>query len=130
MTMPLAYVSLFATDLDRLATFYRTGFGLEEVEALRSPIFRAFDLGSGVMLALHGAEAYGLLDLEDHAAGSGVRAMLTFDPGSAEAVDDHVEKIVAAGGVLVKGPFVTIYNARQAVFFDPDGHVVRISHYL
>jgi predicted enzyme related to lactoylglutathione lyase len=68
--------------------------------------------------------------LDEHAGSTGVRSLLTFDPGSADAVDAGVETVVAAGGTLVKGPFVTGYNARQAVFSDPEGHVVRLSHQL
>jgi catechol 2,3-dioxygenase-like lactoylglutathione lyase family enzyme len=130
MAMPLAYISLFATDLDRLARFYVDGLGLVEQEALRTPIFRSLDLGNGTMLALHGAEAYALLGLEARAAASGVRTMLTFDPGSAPAVDEHVEVLTGLGATLVKGPFVTAYHARQAVLADPDGHVVRLSHQI
>ena len=130
MGMPLAYVSLFAKDLERLGDFYVEAFGLTENEAMRTPIFRSIELGNGSAIALHGAEAYDLVGLGDHASPSGVAAMLTFDPGSADAVDAEVDRLVALGATLVKGPFVTVYDARQAVFFDPDGHVFRLSHYM
>ena len=130
MGMPLAYVSLFASDLDRLADFYQQGFGLAENVEMRTPIFRSLELAPGIALALHGAAAYELVGLGEHAEPSGVSSMLTFDPGSVEAVDAHIDVLVGLGATLVKGPFVTVYNARQAVLFDPDGHVVRVSHYI
>ena len=130
MAMPLAYVSLFAKDLDRLGDFYVAAFGLTEHEEMRTPIFRSLDLGNGTALALHGAEAYELVGLAEHSSPTGVASMLTFDPGSAEAVDDAVDRLVELGATLVKAPFVTVYDARQVVLADPDGHVFRLSHYL
>ena len=47
-----------------------------------------------------------------------------------QAVDAGVESLLALGATLVKGPFVTVYNARQVVLFDPDGHAFRLSHYI
>jgi catechol 2,3-dioxygenase-like lactoylglutathione lyase family enzyme len=128
--MPLSMASLFVKDLERAATFYHDAFGLEEVVELRSDIFRALVLAEGCLLALHADPAYRLVGLEEAAGSVGIRSMLTFDPGSAAAVDSGVATVVAAGATLVKGPFVTVYNARQAVFLDPDGHAVRLSHQL
>jgi predicted enzyme related to lactoylglutathione lyase len=128
--MPLVFTGLFVDDLEREATFYAEAFGLEEIVEMRADIFRAFSLGNGTMLALHAPAAYGLVGLEDHAGSAGVRSLLTFDPGSADAVDAGVARVVAAGGTLVKAPFVTVYNARQAVFYDPEHHVVRLSHQM
>lgn len=130
MGMSFAYVSLFASDLDRLGDFYVRGIGLVEHDHMRTPIFRSLDLGGGAALALHGAEAYELVGLGEHASPTGVASMLTFDPGSVEAVDAGVEPLLALGATLVKGPFVTVYNARQVVLFDPDGHAFRLSHYI
>ncbi len=130
MGMPLAFVSIFADDLDALGTFYADAFGLSEHAHYRTPIFRSFDLGGGASLALHAHEAYALVGLDDHRSTSGVASMLTFDPGSAEAVDAETQRLVARGATLVKGPYVTVYHARQAVLFDPEGNVVRLSHQL
>jgi predicted enzyme related to lactoylglutathione lyase len=130
MAMPLAFAGLFVKDIDRAATFYAEAFGLPELTDMSTDIFRPFDLGNGTVLALHAYDAYALVGLDEHVGSTGVRSLLTFDPGSADAVDAGVERLVAAGATLVEGPFVTVYNARQAVFHDPEGHVVRLSHQL
>lgn len=118
-------VSHFCTDHEALAEFYATAFGLEPVEEVASPIFVALDAG-GVALGFHADEAHDLLGVADRRGGSTAHHV-TFDLGTAEAVDAAIEPLVALGATLVQGPFTTYYDARQAVLTDPEGNVFRIS---
>ncbi|CAN5672885.1 glyoxalase/bleomycin resistance/dioxygenase family protein [soil metagenome] len=123
----LAFVNVIARDLDGLAEFYQQGFDLDEVMSERSAVYRAFDTGS-CLLGFNAWAAYGLLGLDEFATDTGVRAYLTFDPGSDEGVDASVERLVALGARLIKGPVRTPYDAWMAVLMDPEGNVVRASH--
>lgn len=59
----LAYVNLFARDIEALMRFYADLFGFAERAAFRSPIYRCLDAG-GIELGFNAAEAYRLLDLD------------------------------------------------------------------
>jgi len=122
----ISYVNLFAHDVEALARFYALVFGFAEIEAVRSPIFRAVDAG-GCRIGFNAHAAYGLLDLADQAHWTGTSAMLTIDVGSASEVDHRVAAAVSEGAELVKPPYRTAYHTYQAVLFDPEGHVVRIN---
>lgn len=123
----LTFVNVIARDLDGLADFYREAFDLAEVLSERSAVYRAFDTGT-TLLGFNAWAAYALLGLDDHATDAGVRAYLTFDPGSDAAVDDGVARLVRLGATLVKGPVRTPYGAWMAVLLDPERNVVRVSH--
>lgn len=127
MTTPVAVqlVSFVCADHRKLADFYREAFALEEVAAVASPIFVALAAG-GVALGFHAEDALGLLGIDDRA---GLRSAthVTFDLGTPEAVDASIDRLVALGAAVVKGPFTTYYNARQVVFTDPEGNVFRVT---
>ena len=121
----LAYTNIFTNDIDRLADFYGTLFGLEEIVASRSPIFRGFVAG-GTSLGLSGPGAYellGLIPLE----GQGDRAFQTFDVDNEQEVRDLTGKARELGGTIVKEPFATYYGWFQSVLRDPDGNAFRIN---
>lgn len=118
-------VSHFSSDHEALAQFYVDAFGFEPVAEVASPIFVALAAG-GVALGFHADEAYDLLGVADRRGGVSAHHV-TFDVGTAEAVDAAIEPLVALGATLVQGPFTTYYQARQAVMADPDGNVFRIS---
>ena len=123
----LSFVNVIARDLDGLADFYQRAFELAEVLSERSAVYRAFDTGT-TLLGFNAWAAYALLGLDDHATDRGVRAYLTFDPGSDVAVDVAVERLVRLGATLVKGPVRTPYDAWMSVLLDPEGNVARVSH--
>lgn len=126
----LAYVNLFARDIERLSLFYIALFGFEEIVAHRSPIYRCIDAG-GIELGFNAGKAYELLELsrrrprEDEAP---VTAYFTFEAGSVADVDALVARAVELGGSVVKAPYTTYYNAHQAVLADPECNVFRINH--
>lgn len=127
MTAPVVaqLVSFFCHDHLALAAFYREAFGFAEVEEVRSPVFTALAAG-GVALGFHADDAYGLLGVEDRRGARGA-THVTFDLGTAAAVDAAVPRLVALGATVVQGPFTTYYDARQVVLCDPEGNVLRVS---
>ena len=122
----LAMVNLFSGDIEQLGDFYGGVLGLEEMTALRSPIFRAFE-GGGCMLGINDRKAFDLLSLEDGLGGQGVRTMLTFQVASREAVDEAVKRTIEAGGRLAHAPYDAGYGW-FAVLLDPQGNALRVGH--
>ncbi|HEV2573500.1 VOC family protein [Methylocella sp. CPCC 101449] len=125
----IAYVNILARDPDRLAAFYADLFGFPEIEAHRSPIYRCLD-AHGVELGFNAPQAYDLLGIADR-AGEGrapVRAYFTIEVGDAAVVDATAAQVTESGGRIVKPPYDTYYNARQAVLEDPEGNIFRVNH--
>ena len=118
-------VSHFCEDHVALAAFYEQAFGFERVDEVTSEIFVALDAG-GVALGFHADAAYELLGVAGRRSAASAHHV-TFDLGTAAAVDAAVEVLVGLGATLVQGPFTTYYDARQAVFTDPEDNVFRIS---
>ncbi len=118
-------VSLMCRDHVALAAFYAEAFSLEAVAEVQSPIFTALDAG-GVGLGFHADDAFDLLGVAERRGGSTANHV-TFDLGTAAAVDASVDRLVALGATVVKEPFTTYYDARQVVFADPEGNVFRVS---
>lgn len=126
----LAYVNLFARDIERLSAFYMTLFGFDEIVAHRSPIYRCVDAG-GVELGFNSGKAYELLELGRRrplADESPVTAYFTFEASSVGDVDALVARAIQLGGSLVKAAYTTYYNAHQAVLADPECNIFRINH--
>ena len=125
----LSYVNIFAKDIVALSGFYANLFGFAEIEAIRSPIFRGLDTGKSA-LGFNAHDAYGLLQLADHAEPHGIKFLLNIDVDSAADVDRLVPLAMAAGATLVKAPTKTYYNWYQAVLLDPEQNVFRINFML
>ena len=126
----LAYVNLFARDIERLSAFYMSLFGFDEIVAHRSPIYRCLDAG-GVELGFNSGKAYELLELSrrrPHADESPVTAYFTFEAASVGDVDTLVARAIQLGGSVVKPAYTTYYNAHQAVLADPECNIFRINH--
>ncbi len=125
----LAYVNLLTADPERLAGFYMALFGFAEIAGHRSPIYRCLDAG-GVELGFNAEAAYDLLGLADRkpAGAAPIRTYITFEIESADAIDALAAQAAERGGRIIKPPYLTYYNARQAVLVDPDGNVFRLNH--
>ena len=126
----LAYVNLFARDIERLSGFYMALFGFEEMVGHRSPIYRCIDAG-GIELGFNAGKAYELLELSRRRPRDDeppVTAYFTFEAESVADVDALVLRAVELGGGVVKAPYTTYYNAHQAVLADPERNVFRINH--
>jgi uncharacterized glyoxalase superfamily protein PhnB len=119
-------VSIFCRDHRALAAWYADTFGFAEIEGVSSPLFTALAAGP-VALGFHHDDAYDLLGLQDERAPEGTRLHCTFDAGDAATIDAAAGRLLAAGARLIKEPFDTYYGARQIVFADPEGNVMRLS---
>ena len=119
-------VSVFCADHVALARWYRTTFGFREVPEVASEVFAAVAAGP-VALGFHHDDAYDLLDLGAERDPTGTRVHCTIVVGDADAVDAALEPLRSAGARVIKEPFTTYYGARQIVFADPEGNVMRLS---
>jgi catechol 2,3-dioxygenase-like lactoylglutathione lyase family enzyme len=124
--MNLSYVSIVSSDLDRLRDFYVEALGLAELSDWSHEGFRAIDLGSGLVLALHSPEAYAELGLTAPTSGH-VAPLLTFDPGSGAELHRLHEQFVAQGIDVVREPFETSYGSLQVIHSDVDGNPFRLN---
>jgi len=122
----LSYVNVFAQDIEALSGFYAQLFGFEEIQAIRSPIFRGLDTGKSC-IGFNAPEAYQLLGLEQFAGSTGAKFLLNIDVDSRAEVDRLVPLAVASGATLVKAPYQTYYNWYQAVLLDPEQNIFRIN---
>jgi hypothetical protein len=129
----LVYVNVFARDIDTLSAFYAALFGFREIEGHRSPIYRCLDAG-GIELGFNAAKALELLSLGARAFRDGepapVSVYFTVELGSEDAIDRAATRCERLGGRIVKAPYQTYYNARQAVLEDPESNVFRVNHRL
>ncbi|MBB5049956.1 hypothetical protein HNR60_004741 [Rhodopseudomonas rhenobacensis] len=128
-TTRMAYANVFAKDIVALSGFYSELLGLPELTGRRSAIYRCLDAG-GMEFGFNAAPAYDLLGLGARKArqGDGVSVYFTFEVDSPSQVDRIAAAAEYLGGQIVKQPYDTIYNARQVVLEDPEGHVFRVNH--
>jgi catechol 2,3-dioxygenase-like lactoylglutathione lyase family enzyme len=123
-------VSVFCTDLDAVFTFYRDLLALDEVAAVRSPIYRALAVPGGEDLGFHAPPAVEVLEVGHLRPGvPAVSHHPTFHVGSNGRVDALSALAISLGGTLVKGPYLTYYDAWQSVVQDPEGNMFRLNHY-
>jgi predicted enzyme related to lactoylglutathione lyase len=122
----LEFVNIFARDIEKLASFYADVFGLEELVASRSPIFRGLKTKKA-NIGFNAYEAYALLNLQQWTDGAGIKAFTTFAVGGSEEVDRLTVVAVEKGATLLKAPFTTYYGWYQSVLLDPEGNAFRIN---
>jgi predicted enzyme related to lactoylglutathione lyase len=122
----LGYLNIFAADIAKLAGFYADLFGLEELVASRSPIFRGLRTKKA-NIGFNAHDAYELLNLQKSTDGSGIKTFMTFDVDSVEEVDRLTPIAVEKGATLLKAPFTTYYGWYQSVLLDPEGNAFRIN---
>ena len=122
-------VSYFARDIDALAGFYAELFGVPYIDKVKSPIYRALDF-YGTRLGIHDYKAYELLEIGDRvmdASPKPVGTYITCNVESREALDSALAKARLLGATLIKGPYVSYYNAYQVVLSDPEGNMFRLN---
>jgi uncharacterized protein (DUF924 family)/predicted enzyme related to lactoylglutathione lyase len=122
----LGYLNIFAEDIAKLAGFYADLFGLEELVASRSPIFRGLRTNKA-NIGFNAHDAYELLNLPKSTDGTGIKAFMTFDVDSVEEVDRLTPIAVEKGATLLKAPVTTYYGWYQSVLLDPEGNAFRIN---
>jgi catechol 2,3-dioxygenase-like lactoylglutathione lyase family enzyme len=126
--MPLAVsaIMLGVKDLARSKTFYGEGLGCAIEQDY--PTFASFNLGDGSSsLALYEWEA-AAQDAGVSSEGSGFRgASFHFIVPSSDAVDETIDKAVAAGGALVKEGAAVQWGGYSGYFSDPDGYLWKVA---
>lgn len=125
----LSYVNVFCSDIEAQCQFYQNVFGFEEIQAIRSPIFRGLNTGKSC-LGFNAPEAYELLHLSEFSNGTGAKFLLNIDVDTQADVDRMVPVAIAAGATLIKPAYLTYYNWYQAVLLDPEKNVFRINYML
>jgi predicted enzyme related to lactoylglutathione lyase len=122
----LGYLNIFAGDIAKLSGFYADLFGLEELVASRSPIFRGLKTEKA-NIGFNAHDAYELLNLPKSNDGTGIKSFMTFDVDNVEEVDRLTPIAVGMGATLLKAPFTTYYGWYQSVLLDPEGNAFRIN---
>lgn len=121
--MKLSTVTLFAQDVDALASFYADALGLAGTVS-DLPSFRQLS-GGGAEIGFAFPGVYDLLDLQGEENPTGLRGCMTFALDADEAISDAIDRVVAHGGSIAKPPFRTHYGATLAVLRDPEGNAFR-----
>lgn len=120
MDVTLDTFTFFARDVDALAGFYADTLGLAATVD-DSPRYR--ELSDGVArIGFAFPDAYQLLDLEEEAAASGLRSIVTFRLPDSDAVAQVIAKAVLAGAAVAKPPYATRFGQWMAVLRDPEGN--------
>jgi predicted enzyme related to lactoylglutathione lyase len=127
VTAIVSYASIIADDIGSLCGFYGTLFELDEVPGA-TDIYRGLRAGNDVVLAFSAPAVYGLLGLDGYTPASGTRQYLTFEVGSAAAVEELTARAVDLGATVLHEPYTTSYAAYQAVLADPEGNAFRLNH--
>ena len=122
----ISFASFICDDIEALSGFYADVFELDEVEELRSEIFRGLDV-DGVTLGFSAQVVYEMLSIERWASPTGTSQYLTFEVADDDAVSATTSAAVAAGAELLHEPYETYYGAFQSVLADPEGNVFRIN---
>jgi len=125
-------ISHFARDMLGLSAFYAALFEAPYIESVASPIYRALDM-RGTRLAFHDFKAYALLELADRMPDAPVKLVgtyVTFNIAGKDELETRLRQAVALGAKVIKPPYVSYYNAYQAVLADPEDNVFRLNHQM
>lgn len=125
--MKLSYASVIARDIAALCDYYAAVLDAPVLVDHATPIYRAIDLG-GTTLAFSGEVVYVMLGIEGWTPAEGTRQYLTFGVDNEDELDARTKAAVAAGGLLLKGPYDTSYGSYQSVLADPEGNVFRLNY--
>jgi catechol 2,3-dioxygenase-like lactoylglutathione lyase family enzyme len=122
MPLQVTAIMLGVEDLSRSKKFYAEGLGCTIGQDY--PGFVSFDLGgSSSSLALY-ERAAAAQDAGVSPSGSGFRGVsFHYIVDSQEAVDELMDKAVAAGGAVVKAAEGAQWGGYYGYFSDPDGYL-------
>jgi predicted lactoylglutathione lyase len=121
------FITLGVADVTASQRFYVDGLGWEPTLALEEVCF--LQVAPGVLLALWAADALAQDTGRTPSSPSGgvERVALASNVASAAEVDAAVERVVAAGGTVLKAPQATSFGY-HAYVADPDGVCWEIAH--
>lgn len=124
--MKIEHVALWVDDLEKVCQFYQTYFQVEQSEKYQNPktgfssYFLSFASGSRLELT---NKKY----LSPRIADSLGYGHIAIAVGDKEAVDQMVEKFLAAGFPLLSGPRTTGDGYYEAVIQDPEGNLIELT---
>lgn len=123
MQQQISVITLGIADLARSMAFYRDGFGW-------SPVFENSEIAFYQMNGF----VFGTWLKKELEADSQREGLLTpgafslaHNVGSAEEVDAIIEKLVAAGGKLLRPGDAPVHGGYRGYVADPDGHAWEIA---
>jgi uncharacterized protein len=121
MPLQVTTIMLGVEDLDRSKKFYAEGLGCTIVKDYPGFVELGLDGGSSLALYERGAAAQ---DAGVSPEGSGFRGVsFHYIVDSREAVDEIMDKAVAAGGAVVKAAEGAQWGGYSGYFSDPDGYL-------
>jgi len=128
MEQRLNFITLATADLDAVRSFYRDGLGWTSLVDVENEIL-FFQVAPGLVLGFFDDEKFDQ-DLERAHTTTGASGItLAHNVGSREDVVSTVERLVAAGGAVLKSPqdgaFGGIFHAHVT---DPNGVIWEIAH--
>lgn len=127
MNPQISNVTLGVRDIERSKRFYGEGLGCP-IEQDRGGIFVSFNLGSSSSgLSLYNWDALAA-DAGVDSNGSGFRGVtLNYIVGSAEQVDEVMQKAESAGATIVKPAEKAQWGGYSGHFSDPDGYLWKVA---
>lgn len=121
----ISMITLGVAELAVSVNFYQVGLGFPRME---SPPEVAFFTLNGTWLGLYGRDALAE-DASVSPDGSGFESFaLAHNVESAAEVDEVLDQVVEAGGILVKKPERTSWGGYSGYFKDPDGHLWEVAY--
>lgn len=121
----ISMITLGVRNLARSVRFYEQGLGLPRMD---SPPEVAFFTLNGSWLGLYGRESLAE-DAGVPADGSGFAGFtMAHNVDSEAAVDELMERAVAAGATLVKPARKVFWGGYSGYFADPDGYLWEVAH--
>lgn len=122
MNQQISLMTLGVADVERSKSFYREGFGWQ-------PVFENEDIAffqmNGFVFALWGQDDLAGDMQRAHTGSSGFA--LAHNVESASAVDDAIERLVAAGATLLRAADEPPHGGFRGYVADPDGHAWEIA---
>ena len=123
----VSLATLGVEDVARSTAFYQ-GLGWPLSVASVPGEVSFFDT-AGALLALYGRDALARdAGLEPAPAGAFSGASLAINLEGRAEVDSTFERVVTAGGEIVKPPAATDWGGYSGYFSDPDGHLWEVAH--
>jgi hypothetical protein len=125
-------ISHFARDIVSLSAFYAELFDVPYIDSVSTPIYRALDV-PGTRLAFHDFKAYALLELADRIVDLPIKPVgtyVTFNVAGRSELEARMQQALQLGARLLKPPYVSYYNAYQAVLADPEDNVFRLNYQM
>lgn len=119
----VAVITLPVEDLAKSRQFYESGFGWKPVFESEEILF--FEM-NGFVLGLWNRESFRRDTMLDHLPPPGAQA-LAHNVQSEDAVGPLMNKLIEAGGKLLRPDDAPPHGGRRGYVADPDGHIWEIA---